>query len=130
MAAKWNEFSNSDRYELQYRTADDNKVREEHAALNGITLPKSDPFWIYYTPLNGWKCRCTTVEVLKGKYTTSNSDKANKAGETATTQIGKDGKNRLEIFRFNPGIQKVVFPPAHPYTKIAGASSVKKQIGK
>jgi SPP1 gp7 family putative phage head morphogenesis protein len=130
MAAKWDEFSDNERYELNYRTAGDGKVRPEHAALNGITLPKSDPFWLYYTPLNGWKCRCTAVEVLKGKYPTSDSEKAITAGEKATTQIGKDGKNRLEIFRFNPGAQKVVFPPAHPYTKIAGASVVKKQMKK
>lgn len=128
MAAKWDEFSDNDRYELQYRTAGDNRVREEHAALNGITLPKSDPFWMHYTPPNGWNCRCTTVEVLKDKYPTSDSEKAIKAGEAATSQIGKDGKNRLEIFRFNPGAQKVVFPPAHPYGKVKGAKEVEKLL--
>lgn len=128
MAAKWEGFSDSDRYELQYRTAGDNRVRQEHAALNGTTLPKSDPFWGSYTPPNGWNCRCTTVEVLKDKFPTSDSDKAIAAGEKATTQIGKDGKNRLEIFRFNPGADKVVFPPAHPYTKVAGAKEVKENI--
>lgn len=118
MAAKWSEFSDNDRYELQYRTAGDNRVRDEHAKLNGITLPKSDPFWSSYTPPNGWNCRCTTVEVLKGKYEgdayLKDSEKAIKAGEAATTQIGKDGKNRLEIFRFNPGADKKLFPPKHP----------------
>jgi SPP1 gp7 family putative phage head morphogenesis protein len=130
MAAKWNDFADNDRYELQYRTAGDNRVREEHAALNGTTLPKSDPFWSSYMPPNGWNCRCTVVEVLKGKFEASDSEKAIKAGEAATTQIGKDGKNRLEIFRFNPGAQKVVFPPAHPYTKVAGAKSVVKELKK
>ncbi|WP_395049415.1 phage minor head protein [Flavobacterium sp.] len=130
MAAQWEGFSDSDRYELQYRTAGDNRVREEHVALNGTTLPKSDPFWNSYTPPNGWNCRCTAVEVLKDKFPTSDSEKAIAAGEKATTQIGEDGKNRLEIFRFNPGAQKVVFPPAHPYTKVAGASGVKKQMKK
>ena len=34
MAAKWEEFSQyGDRYNLQYRTANDGKVRPEHAAL-------------------------------------------------------------------------------------------------
>lgn len=130
MAAKWDEFSDNDRYELQYRTAGDNRVREEHAALNTITLPKSDSFWMHYMPPNGWNCRCTTVEVLKDKFPTSDSEKAIKAGEAATSQISKDGKNRLEIFRFNPGAQKVVFPPAHPYTKVAGAKAVAKQLKK
>jgi SPP1 gp7 family putative phage head morphogenesis protein len=130
MAAKWSEFGESTRYELQYRTAGDNRVREEHAALNTITLPKEDPFWMHYMPPNGWNCRCTVVEVLKDKYESSDSEKAIKSGEAATSQIGKDGKNRLEIFRFNPGAEKVVFPPAHPYTKVAGATAVKKQFKK
>lgn len=130
MAAKWNEFADNDRYELQYRTAGDNRVRPEHDALRDITLPKSDPFWSSYTPPNGWNCRCTVVEVLKDKYPTSESEKAIAAGEKATTQIGKDGKNRLEIFRFNPGAQKVVFPPAHPYGKVKGAKEVEKSIKK
>lgn len=128
MAAQWEGFSDSDRYELQYRTAGDNRVRPEHDALNGITLPKPDPFWSSYTPPNGWNCRCTVVEVLKDKFPTSDSDKAIKAGEAATTQIGKDGKNRLEIFRFNPGAEKVVFPPAHPYGKVKGSKEVEKLL--
>jgi SPP1 gp7 family putative phage head morphogenesis protein len=128
MASKWGEFSSSERFMLQYRTAGDNRVRPEHEALNTITLLKEDPFWNHYTPPNGWNCRCTVVEVLKDKFPESDSEKSIKAGETATYQEGKDGKNRLEIFRFNPGAQKVVFPPAHPYTKVAGANVVKKQI--
>ena len=45
MAAKWERFSeDGDHYNLQYRTAGDGKVRPEHAALNGVTLPPSDPF--------------------------------------------------------------------------------------
>ena len=51
MAAKWERFSeDGDRYNLQYRTANDGKVRPEHAALNGVTLPPSDPFWEEYYP--------------------------------------------------------------------------------
>src|SRR5690606_28585646 len=34
----------------------------------------------------------------------------------------------LEIFRFNPGLQKVVFPPHHPYSKVKGADVVKQTI--
>ena len=55
MAAKWHDFEqDGDRYYLQYRTAGDDKVREEHAALNGTTLPPSDPFWELFLPPNGW----------------------------------------------------------------------------
>lgn len=126
MAGKWAQVSDS--YDLQYRTASDERVRASHRALAGITLPASDEFWLYYYPPNGWRCRCNAVQVRKGKYEASDSAKATAAGEAATHQESKDGKNRLEIFRFNPGAQKVIFPPEHPYNKVQGASAVKKNI--
>ncbi|KFC59827.1 hypothetical protein FEM08_13380 [Flavobacterium gilvum] len=125
-AAQWANLG--DRYNLQYRTAQDERVRASHQVLADITLPKEDAFWGSFYPPNGWRCRCVAVEVLKGKYDESDSAKAITAGEKATTEIGKDGKNRLEIFRFNPGAQKVVFPPAHPYGKVKGAKQVEKQL--
>lgn len=125
-AAQWANLG--DRYNLQYRTAQDERVRASHQVLADIMLPKEDPFWSQFYPPNGWRCRCVAVEVLKGKYDESDSSTAITKGEKATTEIGKDGKNRLEIFRFNPGAQKVVFPPAHPYGKVKGAKVVEKQV--
>lgn len=125
-AGNWARISND--YDLQYRTAGDDRVRDSHDKLRDITLPSVDAFWISYYPPNGWRCRCTAVQVRKGKYDVSDSKKAIREGEKATSQIGKDGKNKLEIFRFNPGIQKVVFPPTHPYTKVAGAEKVRKEL--
>lgn len=128
MAERWELFSEGDRYVLQYRTAADDRVRQTHEVLHNITLPKDDPFWDLFFPPNGWRCRCTTVEVLKKLSKLFDSEKAYKKGEIATTQIGKNGKNKLEIFRFNAGKQKVVFPPKHPYNKVEGAKTVKKII--
>lgn len=122
MADKWQRAD--DNYWLQYRTAGDERVRESHAALHDTTLPKSDPFWSHYYPPNGWRCRCTTVSVRPDKYPMSDSTEAIKKGETATTQIGKDGKNKLEIFRFNPGKEQVVFPKNNAYSKVVGAGVV------
>jgi SPP1 gp7 family putative phage head morphogenesis protein len=130
MAAKWSELGSSNRYMLQYRTADDTRVRDTHKSLHNVTLPKEDPFWNSFYPPNGWRCRCTVVEVLKDKYEASESDKSIKAGEKATTEIGKDGKNRLEIFRFNPGKEQKLMPPKHPYNKVAGANNVKTDDAK
>lgn len=126
MAERWDNFEGGEKFLLQYRTAQDDRVRDEHAALEGITLPKEDAFWDQYFPPNGWRCRCTTVEVLARRYKPSNREQAMKKGERATHQEGKDGKNKLEIFRFNPGKQGVVFPPSHPYSKIQGAKEIKK----
>lgn len=65
MASKWEQYAeDGDRYNLQYRTAGDSKVRPEHAALNGVTLPMSDPFWAEYYPPNGWNCFTGVTPVL------------------------------------------------------------------
>ena len=48
MAARWEGFmEDGDRYHLQYRTANDGKVRPEHAAMHGITLPPSYSFFFW-----------------------------------------------------------------------------------
>ena len=111
MAAKWEEFMvDGDRYNLQYRTANDDRVRPEHAALDRVTLPMSDPFWEEYYPPNGWNCRCTVVQVRKSKYPETPHDEAMALGAEAT---GKDTKG---IFHFNPGIEQKTFPDYNPYT--------------
>lgn len=110
MAVKWADMeADGDRYYLQYRTANDSKVRAEHAELHGVTLPTDDPFWDNYFPPLGWNCRCTVMQVNKDKYQKSNSAEAIKAGERATNTPKK------QIFRFNPGKQGKIFPPKHPY---------------
>lgn len=110
MAVKWADYAaDGDRYYLQYRTAGDGKVRAEHAALHGTTLPVDDPFWDKYFPPLGWNCRCTAVQVRKDKYTVSDSATAMQAGNNATS-----GKKQ-QMFRFNPGKEGKIFPPKHPY---------------
>ena len=111
MAAKWERFSeDGDRYNLQYRTANDDKVRPEHAALNGVTLPPSDPFWEEYYPPNGWNCRCNVVQVRKSKYPATPHEEAMALGEEA---LQRDTKG---IFHFNPGKQNKTVPDYNPYT--------------
>lgn len=127
-AANWAKINPEGRYNLQYRTANDDRVRDNHRVLHDITLPQDDPFWVSYYPPNGWRCRCTVVEVLKSKYEVSDPQKALEQGEKATTQIGANGKNKLEIFRFNTGAEQKLFPPKHPYNKVKGAEEVKKVL--
>lgn len=111
MAAKWEEFAqDGDRYNLQYRTAADEKVRPEHAALHGVTLPIDDPFWRDYFPPNGWNCRCTVVQVRKSKYPVTPHEEAMQRGADATE---KDTKG---IFRFNSGLEQKSVPDYNPYT--------------
>ena len=111
MAGRWENFEkDGDDYYLQYRTAGDDKVRPEHAALNGVTLPQSDPFWDEYYPPNGWNCRCTVVQVVKGKNSATDRAEAFKRGEEA---LVKDTKG---FFRFNPGKEGKTVPDYNPYT--------------
>lgn len=115
-AGKWHEFSeHADRYYLQYRTAKDERVREEHAILDGITLPMDDPFWDEFFPPNGWNCRCEAIQVSKKRYEPSNSSEALARGRSATYKPNADGVNKAAIFRFNPGKEQRIFPKKHPY---------------
>jgi SPP1 gp7 family putative phage head morphogenesis protein len=104
---------------IQYRTQRDKRVRDEHAILDGITLPPEDPFWRYNMPKNGWNCRCFTVPVYKGK-------------ETDLTQRDlsdlEDEKKFPKLFRMNPGIDGYIFDPnQHPYFSVAkGDAGFKK----
>jgi len=124
--AQWvNLQDDTSRYWLEYRTAGDEKVRATHAALNGICLPADDPFWMEYYPPNGWRCRCVAVEILAREGKLSDSSKAKRLGEAATSQISADGKNKLAMFRFNPGAEKKIFPPKNAYSKVIGAKELK-----
>ena len=111
MAARWEQFmEDGDRYNLQYRTAGDGRVRPEHAALHGVTLPIDDPFWEEFYPPNGWNCRCSVVQVRKSKYSVTPHDEAMALGEQAT------GRDTRRMFRFNPGKEQQTFPDYNPYT--------------
>lgn len=110
MALRWRQAEQqADRYDLQYRTAGDERVREEHALLDGITLPPSDPFWTKYYPPNGWNCRCTAVQVRRQKYPRTDPAEAMRRGEACLDTAKK------RVFEFNPGKELRLFPRRHPY---------------
>ena len=110
-AAQWKRYEkDGDRYNLQYRTAYDDRVRTSHRKLEGITLPITSKFWDDYFPPNGWNCRCTVVQVRKDKYPESDVRKALNDGSQATA-----GKHQ-EMFKFNPGKEMTTFPAYNAYT--------------
>jgi SPP1 gp7 family putative phage head morphogenesis protein len=111
MAGRWEDFEkDGDEYWLQYRTAGDDRVRPEHAALNGVTLPPSDPFWDVYYPPNGWNCRCTVVQVPKNGRTQTPHEEAMTRG----AQAMKGDKRHM--FAWNPGKEGKSVPDYNPYT--------------
>lgn len=46
---------------IEYRTAQDSRVRPSHALLDGVIFEQSDPNWSRYAPPNGYNCRCGIV---------------------------------------------------------------------
>ena len=68
---------------LQYQTAGDDKVREEHAALDGRVFNINDPELAGIYPPNGFGCRCEMVQI--------DSDQATSIGITS----GSEGKGLL-----------------------------------
>ena len=112
MASKWADFERDKAHiNLQYRTANDERVRASHRVLHGVTLPVDDKFWEQYTPPNGWGCRCTVVAVPK-----DDPDFPVRDAQGSTIN-GKEvfPTPAYEIFKTNTAKAKKVFPDKHPY---------------
>jgi SPP1 gp7 family putative phage head morphogenesis protein len=60
MAGRWNsQWENRvARPNLQYIAVMDSRTRPAHRALHGVIAPIDSPFWLYFYPPNGWRCRC------------------------------------------------------------------------
>jgi len=100
-AAQWVSYQDGkeDMPLLQYRTAGDKRVRDSHAALEGVKRPIDDDFWNTHYPPNGWNCRCTTVQVA-GKETPKEKIPFAKVDKMFQTNMAKKG---------------MIFPEDHPY---------------
>ncbi len=61
-AGLWDKVQQAGIYRfLQYNTRRDDRVREEHQALEGKIYNIDDPVWQSIYPPNGWNCRCYTT---------------------------------------------------------------------
>jgi SPP1 gp7 family putative phage head morphogenesis protein len=47
----------------EYRTAGDDRVREEHEAMEGVILEAGSPELAKWWPPNGFNCRCTLIPI-------------------------------------------------------------------
>ena len=52
-----------------YLTANDSRVRDEHAALHEKAWPAGDPEAVRVYPPNGWQCRCVCVCARESRVT-------------------------------------------------------------
>jgi SPP1 gp7 family putative phage head morphogenesis protein len=102
-ASKWQQFEQEKELfpMLRYDTAGDERVRSSHKALDGIIKPVDSKFWDTHAAPNGWNCRCELLQ-------------ENEAIETPDEDI-ETPEDIPESMQFNPGKQKVLFSPEHPY---------------
>ncbi len=75
---------------FKYVTVGDDRVRPEHAALEGVTLPKNAEEWNTIYPPNGWNCRCSVIPIFAPR------DQVDLPEDFSVSGID-------ESFRFNPG---------------------------
>ena len=108
---------------LRYITVGDERVRHEHAALDGIVKPVTDSFWNTFMPSNGFRCRCTVEQLTRE--------------EAKETNISKEKLKELHdgvptLFRMNPGKDKYVFKETgkgqHPYFNPSGLPPKIKEV--
>jgi SPP1 gp7 family putative phage head morphogenesis protein len=64
-AVQWNKIQREklDYPYLKYVTKADERVRHSHAALHGVVQKVDSPFWNTHMPSNGYRCRCTVVQL-------------------------------------------------------------------
>lgn len=107
MAGKWVDFeaNKESMPNLQYVTAGDDRVREDHQILDGVVKPIDDEFWDTYYPPNDWGCRCDVMQ-LPGD-----------PPEYARDISEKDYPPVNPIFKTNIGKTGLIFPKNHSYFK-------------
>lgn len=116
-SARWQEFkSQKEMFPfLQYQTAGDDSVRNEHRLLDGVTKHVDDPFWLTYYPPNGWHCRCEVIQLP--------DDDAQETPEGTYERPVVP-----PMFRTNTGETGLIFPQGHPYYKGVPGAEIRKAI--
>jgi SPP1 gp7 family putative phage head morphogenesis protein len=99
-AATWQDYNSNGIEMLTYVTAGDDRVREEHAILEGATYPIDHEFWDTYFPPNDWGCRCDTQPSI---------------GEGQYHIPASELPDLPDMFEQNVGKSGVTFPDTHPY---------------
>lgn len=111
-AVKWNQIARDvDTLPiLEYDAVMDANTSEICRPLNGIRLPVGHALWKRYAPLNHFNCRCVLRQLPAGEITDKSRIQA----------LEKEvGEKMQDIFKMNPGIDRVIFSDQHPYFSVA-----------
>lgn len=126
--SRWLDFqeSMSTHPYLEYMTANNDRVREEHRKLHGLIYPIDDAFWSKYSPPNGWRCHCYLNKLTEREYLHKKGQYKGGLPDTETAQK-MAGHNIGKEWRHNVGESKIVFKDEHPYFQ-ANSTAREKQF--
>ena len=89
----------------EYKTEEDDRVRDEHAALEGLIFKIGDPEGDSVHPENGWNCRCHS-EPVDDMYLKEENKEISKGADYLNEKDPETGDSYIDKnFRYNPGIQ-------------------------
>jgi SPP1 gp7 family putative phage head morphogenesis protein len=97
---------------LRYQTVGDQKVRDEHRALDEVVRPVNDAFWKNFYPPNGWNCRCTVEQLPEDEA------EITPIGEAKKVELNAEFEHIPPLFNYNPGIELKIFRGSHPYFSV------------
>jgi SPP1 gp7 family putative phage head morphogenesis protein len=92
---------------LRYSAVGDENTCEICQPLDGLTAPVDDPVWDTIMPENHFRCRCLVEQLEEGE-TSENKDEV----------VAQVHEEMDDIFKMNPGKDKVVFTDDHPYFQV------------
>ena len=108
MGLIWNQYNDDDW--LEFSTAGDDRVSDEHRVLDGITQQKKSNFWKTHWPPLRQRCRCTVIPGLQPKVPMTEKE----AGVFANKVPLTPG------FSGNAGADKIIYTNEHPYFQQRG----------
>jgi SPP1 gp7 family putative phage head morphogenesis protein len=104
MAFQWEQLQKTADF-IELSTVGDDRVRPQHAILDGFTAHITDPVWNKLWPPLDWECRCT-----------ANSGIEKNAGNMDTRGLAEKAA-MPKYFQRNVGKTRAVFDDGHPYYK-------------
>lgn len=84
---------------VKYSAIMDSRTRPTHRAMDGTVMKKSDPAWDAISPPNGYRCRCTIVELTQGQVDRYGYKVTESEGKVSTQVVelpnGKEAKRTI-----------------------------------
>ena len=100
----------------KYVTVGDDRVRPDHAALNGIVLSHKDARWDKIWPPNDWNCRCRVAGVMSHEVNTELLEES-KAAVDDFMSSAEWAKAKAQHWDVNRGKRSEIFTANQMYIK-------------